>query len=966
MPQLESRRITGQSPVKAAGRPAAPREAQRRHKQARKALQAVSPNEMLRWIRGMTRHVPEPCPKSTPLPVHSRAGHLIEVLLPPEHEGFRLGGRSGIVADVYPGPRALLVTDDACADGVAIKRGWKLLGCNRTYGDVFEVMDAMGAARRAGGECRLAFEVGDQCARSLGRRQLRQSRARLELDGLLQYRPLAALDALSEPQRTELLHDVRFQVASTAAGAVFELEVLLGLKTAACMAQVERLFAAVKWGDPAAVQELASSEQTPHAAFLQRDGAGNVALHHARDAQCAALLLQREPKAQAVRNFQGQTPIETLARRHPAEAHALVRQLAPSGRLDVACAFRLDDEGVSLAMRLTKCEGFAALVERHVASWGVFEAALRLEAPDDVLRALQRSRPPGLWREVLAYHCFGEERVWARGCHTGRSRTRLPVVWQAMRRAFRAAEARRRGAAEVLRGLLAATQGPRRPKFDPREPYRAFLWREVCRSEALGAGRMADAYAGLAGDDAAWLEAVEDFVSVGPSGQPLAGLGLPNEGLRSHVEAPGWLDGSDMRRAFQDLAELGAVGDAATDRVAEFVAVAAAEGPDAGGDGADWAYAAWFAAWLRGLRAAQRGEVSRRVRDGAGPGAVVEGVEAKGLPVINEELATVWEAMVREPRGAGGPEGGAAAKALRRRAAAYVLDREAWTLTVKDAAELRRVLDGWRDASAGVEVVGIRNGFARTSETDATGYRELRAWLRVCTGPASGLVVERRLTLRRLWDERQCLRVPCEAGGGGLDWPEVFEGARGLLDAERAEAWRYGEACRRRLAGAAAGELRVQGFGVPHLLHAGFAGDDLKGAGFRAHDFRAAGFEAKQLRALQFNAWHMKEAGCDAAELADAGFVGLLLNLSLFPTLPALKTAGYDATQLKLIDFEAAQLREAGFSATQLREAGWDARQLKKEGFDATELMQASFEGEELLDAGFDTLQVKEALMLCS
>ena len=971
-PKLESRRIVGSARGTSARAPTP-------QKGPSRALRRNSPHEMLRWIRGLPQqvaalghtqlapHAPAPCqtPVSGPcqkgkhFSAKNRTGDLIEVHLPPEHAAFRLGGRDGnVVVDVHGGPRVPLVTHDACHGGVVIQKGWTLRGCNRAHANVNEIVCEWLWCRREGLECRLAFEVDEESAELFGREQIRQSRARLELDCLLGHRSLQDLDLLSKPQRDDLLRNRRFQLACIDAGAVFELEVLLGLQSGAIMAKVKNLFEAAKRGNAAALQEFVSDKKMPQEAFSQRDGAGNVALHHTRDAHCAELLLFREPKAQAARNFKAEVPLNAMARRNTQEACKVLRWLAETGLLDVRCALQLDGQGISAAMRLCKHEGVADLIQRHVAPWSALQAALERDAATDTLAALQRIPPQGCWREVLVFQCFGEEQVWAKGCHTQRSHARLSVVWQALDRVFQAVEAREHMAPRVLRELLSATKGPRCPNLDPRAPYRTLLFRAVCKTDAILAKQMTDVYEQLAGEDAEGLQEMSDFLAQDPSMQALyEDLGLhperlPNKGLRLHLEAPEWLDSRDMGWAFQDLTRLGAVADNPTEKVAQFLRLAAPDGPDVAVNGDDWVLAKWFGAWLCEVCNAQQREISRLVQDLSGRCAVVDEAfrmpeHATGFPQIKEQLANIWNAVAQELQSAGVKGKTTAARALLRRAASYVLDVNACAVVASDFKELRMVVDKLCAPNAAAEMIRMQNGFARAREPTAAADRDVKVLLRLCTGPAAGAVVQVQLLPRGLYAAKRSMLVPSEVSRGRFDWPEVFEDVKDILVAER---WKFEEAGRRRALGISANDLKAEGFEVFHLLLAGFSAEDLMVAGFRTDRSKAAGFRAKQIQPLQL---HGKEADFEAEQLQDIGFHDR-------PTRQP-KTAGYDIAQLRKEGLDAAQLKEVGCDATQLKEAGSDATQLLEAGFDATRMKKAGFDATQLLEAGFDATRMKEA-----
>merc|ERR1719223_1101503 len=99
------------------------------------------------------------------------------------------------------------------------------------------------------------------------------------------------------------------------ASAVFEVETLLGLKSGHVMQLSRELFVAAKRGDAQGLRDLLKHQDCSADLLLQRDGGGNVVLHHAANLECAALLVEAEPRAKQVLNARGHSPVHTYVLR---------------------------------------------------------------------------------------------------------------------------------------------------------------------------------------------------------------------------------------------------------------------------------------------------------------------------------------------------------------------------------------------------------------------------------------------------------------------------------------------------------------------------------------------------------------------------------------------------------------------------------------------------------------------------
>merc|ERR1712232_727814 len=168
------------------------------------------------------------------------------------------------------------------------------------------------------------------------------------------------------------------------AQAVLEMEVLLGRRSGKAMAIARAFFQAAKRGDTAEGVRLLHECNGPdlmRETLLQRDGCGNVPLHHANNLKCAELIFTPVPSSKQVKNFKQQTPLHTFLTRIPDDEGA-IKLLAEDPYVDIlAC----DADGISPAMLSTgKARKF---VEDFLPGWSAIEDALKKRL-DEVSGAL--------------------------------------------------------------------------------------------------------------------------------------------------------------------------------------------------------------------------------------------------------------------------------------------------------------------------------------------------------------------------------------------------------------------------------------------------------------------------------------------------------------------------------------------------------------------------------------------------
>ena len=135
---------------------------------------------------------------------------------------------------------------------------------------------------------------------------------------------------------------------------------------------------------------------------------------------------------------------------------------------------------------------------------------------------------------------------------------------------------------------------------------------------------------------------------------------------------------------------------------------------------------------------------------------------------------------------------------------------------------------------------------------------------------------------------------------------------------------------------------------------------DSQGIPITATELRDVGYNLIELKSAVYNATQLKAAAFTATELKDVSFNAIDLKTALF-TATELKDASFNVIQLKDASFNATELKTALFTATELKDASFTVIQLKDASFNATELKTASFTVIQLKDASFNAVQLKDA-----
>eukprot|EP00927_Polykrikos_kofoidii_P038461 TRINITY_DN32801_c0_g1_i1.p1 TRINITY_DN32801_c0_g1~~TRINITY_DN32801_c0_g1_i1.p1 ORF type:complete len:891 (-),score=155.01 TRINITY_DN32801_c0_g1_i1:78-2690(-) len=856
---------------------------------------------------------------------------VVELRVHPGHRGFEVGGRRGSIVVKVIGSqdsRVLVESDDARDARIMIKPGWKALACGGVKGSGEEVLRAVAGARKVGRDCLIAFEVDADTIKSLGRQLLRKQFARRQLRETLGNRSLVELDHLSQVQRAEYLKNLRVQWLVVDASAVFEVEVLLGRKSGNFMQLAKDIFIAVKRDDVSAVKEIMQDLGFSDKILVQRDGAGNVALHHAASLEVLQLLVQREPSARVVKNMHGQSPVFTYLMRRPDEAEA-VGLLAESDN-DL---LQLDDNGISAAMvMLGPARG---ALEARLPSWEQFLAAM----DDDVAAVvgnLDGIAPDGLWMNILAFHCFGERQVWSKGQHTSRSRARLRALWESLGRLFIAVEARSEPAVATLESILRASKGPRCQELDPRQPYRTEMFRAALSLQASCETARVNAYQALDERSVQWLEGRASFQA--------EDITEGTDGLRFRVQPPEWLESHDLGQVYEDLLSVGSVGAFDSyDGVYEMLQLA-----DAGDDQFvvmedDCFLARWFAAWLRGLCQVSQVQLICDVQDVLGPKALHDSnfftrPVAKSFSRICNQVSEIFAKQRGElPQKS-------SAQAFFRQAAAYVVDINACTFVVDSVDELNSALVSIDEAQAAgrLQIRRAVNGCSHHEQVGfATTTRQgLTLWLEV----GRLMLVELHLQLRSFFNEVPFQRLTHRLLDGRFDWPHLRSVTEGLL--QRLQSELAAERGRR--------DEEERGRKEEERRRAEEEEEELRRS-LREEE------ERKRLRREQIR--QGKASGKTVAELVEAGF--LISEISLVSS--SLKEAGTSKSEMEKAGWPLAELKALGLVPSVLRALfDYDNRDLRNVGFSAGDLLKdsvavsavilhkAGFSLEELLDAGAD------------
>lgn len=931
---------------------------------------------------------------------------VVDIRMHPEHRGFVLGGRAGkMVVRVVGGPdsRVLLDTDEALDGRVLLKQGWKLLASDGVYSeDGMELLKAISVAKRAGENTVLTFEVDAGSAKLFNKRVLLKQQARRKLREALGGLSLAALGTIEEAERQAYLRNLRVQWLLVDASAVLEVEVLLQTKGGQSMQLAKELFTAAKQGDAAALQQLFNHPEFSPELLLQRDGSGNVALHHAANAECAALLAEREPQAKDVVNGQGRLPVHTYVMRQPEDTAAMAclvggqdwaslhtvwfsGEFAMSMPVEARARIleadrqllRRDENGISAAMML---QGpVRAGLEARIVPWSDFQAALETEGALEILPALEALGPDGLWPDILAFHCFAEARVWQRGHHTARSATRLVVLGGALGRIIAALETGR-GVAVAIRALgqlLHASRGPRCPPFDPREPYRLDLLARLLRLQTQARAALDDKHKSLerrSDPDSRWLVSFPDVTAEDIAEEPsivassLSAEDLPERGLRYRGEVPGWLRSDyDLGQVYADLQEVGSIdafhrGDGAYDMLR--LAEARAGGSLAVAED-DCFLAQWFAAWLRGLCQARQGSTLLALRSALGLPA--EGPrswqtqsslkpKARLFERLSELFAQLTAQLGENQAGVASNEG---ARDLLRQAAAFVVDMNVFIFVADDVEQLHAVVLSLQRAADAEHITLRRLCKAFTEGADpeddyGKAYAciptaEVYAWVEL----QDSMLVELRFQLSAHVADQFLGELTLDIFHGQYDWPHLLLVIRASLKRLQDEelqqrAQQQDEELRRRQEQEEAEAEERRRIEEEERLKREAELAKQEEARRRANyvkQQKALGVPAADLLAQGYRVEEIRNV---ASELKNADLTKKAMEAAGF-TLQELLYVRVEYPILKLLyDYSINDLRQEGVSAAELFACNME------QAFSRENMRLGGFPDEELREAGYD------------
>lgn len=712
----------------------------------------------------------------------------IEVEFNIDHKLFEVGGMGGrVVSKVSAESKeAFLVTDEAIDTAIPIQAGWRVVACNGKCDSGPGVLQEARAAQEAGNQVTITFEFPCMLDESVAKRLLDTSTARLKLQKLSNK----SLDK-------SYLENPDFQRLLVEGGAVRETQVLLGEKDAVEVQKVNNAFTACKKGDVEFLTKVTRDPKFPLDGFSERDGSGNVMLHHAADLQCVQLLLEVEPGVRGLLNSDGQSPLHTFVLRNPKDTKATPKMFHEK----LADLFRLDCRGVSAAMRKQSAAQEEML--KLVPPWSAFRAALEksryLEIHSE-LKALNATWEVP-WRFALPFHLFGENAVWEGGQHTKISTERLKVLWKTLRRTFAEAEAKKYGATDLLRELLLASKGPcvlgnvskNREPFDPREPYRKTLFVAISRLRNKVKAHLNQMFeektVGPAGD---WLKAQEDFVAEDIQHDSLladAGLNpkeLWSKGIRFRISEPEWVAKSfRLDHIYKDLQEVGMVGALRSqDGVHDLLEMAKSsiEDPKIRIDEQDCFVARWFGAWLRGCCQKRQTDIARAIQqlvglpEDSGSKRFFAREAAKEFPRICEKTCEIFqkflEKMNSESRTLDITD--SSAKRLLRWSAGFITDINGCTYVAQSVEDLQRVAtkilaDCCNVDGSGPKLRQVKNGFHK-DKSSPSGYRDMKFLVE-----DGDMLVEVQLLLDFMYLEKELMHVPYEFFRGSFDWPHLWQ-----------------------------------------------------------------------------------------------------------------------------------------------------------------------------------------------
>eukprot|EP00746_Dinoflagellata_sp_MGD_P147825 gnl/MRDRNA2_/MRDRNA2_80137_c1_seq1.p1 gnl/MRDRNA2_/MRDRNA2_80137_c1~~gnl/MRDRNA2_/MRDRNA2_80137_c1_seq1.p1 ORF type:complete len:1291 (+),score=291.04 gnl/MRDRNA2_/MRDRNA2_80137_c1_seq1:319-3873(+) len=911
-----------------------------------------------------------------------RFDHLLDFLFPPNHALFKLAGKlgrtvvkvNGVVTTSVDGlseSQVQLETDVATLTTrmYAVKPGWKVVACNSVMGSADEVMARVQKAQKERKDCIISFEVDEETMRTLPLEVSRKTGARLLLNEALSHRSLEELGKMSEDEKEMFLQDLYVQQQAVMASAVYEVEVLLG-KSAKTMQACRNLFTAAKKGNLEKLSKIIDSlleeygEQGFRELCFQRDGCGNVPLHHATTLGCARILVQKGPETTTLKNTDGQSPMHTyIARCRDKEK---VSTLSSTFQQPPQSIWDLDENGVSGAMWAT---GFTREnLEEEMPPWDDFQTALEKNI-NEISPALEAFGTH--WKGILHFHFFGEEEVWQTGVHTKRSEERLITLWQTLKRLFDAARAREKHAVDLIGDLLKASKGPCVKEFDPRQPYREEFMVEAWHLREKLASENNDAYDELRGDCADWVKKIEDFLAQEvKEDEELTELHIKPEtlwgqGLHFNMSVPSWVQNFDMKKVKEDLQKVNMV-KVTHDTAYDLLQLAIVQ--DHLNDNHEFALneqdaliARWFGAWLRGVCQEHQKDVVQKMQELLGPIAVLgktfeARVEAKRFERICERLQELWPEFLKkfeelEREGQLSLFDMAKAKMMLRQAASFITDINGCTFIATTLEDVKHAVEGFQKSGC---LRRMKNGFHTKSKVHS-GYRDIKLIVESECGVQ--LIVEVQILLESFYKRKKFMHLPYEIFRGSFDWFHLNG-----TSYERPTVLRLMEA------GYTLSMFKQYRYTLSQLKHA-YTPSDLKQAGFTASQFKSADFNASELKLIGFthsnlreagyDVLELKEIGCTASQVKEAGYLALEI-LQVNYSASELRQAGYSSLELKNFGYTASQKKEAGFSAQELKKAGYAAFDLKEVGYNLVELNEAQYNAQELKLAGYNASELHE------
>lgn len=567
------------------------------------------------------------------------------------------------------------------------------------------------------------------------------------------------------------------------------------------------------------------------------DSSGNCPMHMARTAQAVLWCLQlHQHSLVEKRNHCGECPLESVLKAVRTEDER--RKILESFLVEAPSALVVPHaDGSPLALHLSKEE--RDILPLPLVPWPEVREVLLGRSVSHLVDGFERLRTrvgveldhESAWKALLTEHCFGvldvqheSDRVDhgpPRLFHNAASRERLGVVWQAIETLLvflGDATISTPGfddVKKVTQGLLAATRGPDRPPFDPREPYRDRFVQLVWSAQQLIATKIDKLLKQKGLEDPKTFHAMRtvphdelhDVDVTGAIARGTAGRLRMDSRLASGTQVtdplplPAWaLDHKLDVQTVEQLKEWKCITEAR--EVLEIVDVESVQVSVPGVTSDRLRFGRLHAAWVRSFCDHRQSAVRSRLQSALGfdgctsfpckvRGSLVLNfrtrLEAKGLPRVLEKMT---EALEEEF------VGGRSQEVLNQDVSEHSeAEVTAWKELLTPACYVCDIngaeieFECWRDllqfygalrrltlANDLCQVVRTKNGFSEAlSDADVSahgGYRDVKVWVLVSTDYT--LPVELQLHVKWLHDFKSSMHLLYQCARGSFDHPHLL------------------------------------------------------------------------------------------------------------------------------------------------------------------------------------------------